>query len=427
MLDIKFIREHPEVVTNAVKKRGVHFDVGFLLESDEKRRAAILERDALRAKQNELSDGIAKLEGDERAKRIEESKGMKESLIEAEKRVAAAEEEFTELMRRLPNIPYDDVPEGRDETDNKILREVGIKKEFSFAPRDYMTVAGGLGLIDTERAAKVSGSRFGYLKKEAALLEFALVELALVRGRAKGFIPVVPPVLVKEEMMHGMGYIDSEEDREERYFIEKDKLFLVGTSEQSIGPMHADEILRAAELPLRYMGFSTCFRREAGSYGKDTHGILRVHQFDKVEMFTLSKPEDSPKEHELMLSLEEELMQALELPHRVVLLSTGDLSRPSAKTYDIEAWLPGQNEGKGQYRETHSTSDTKDFQARRLNIKYRDEKGDTAFVHLLNGTAFAIGRMLIAILENYQNEDGTVTVPTVLKEYMNGVEKITNG
>jgi len=424
MLDIKFIRGNPEKIKEAVQKRGMHFDVDFLLQSDERRRALIAERDSVRAGHNAISEEILRIEEGARAKKIKESKQMKEALIEAEKKVAAAEEEFNELMRRLPNIPFDDVPVGPDESANAVLREVGDKRAFPFTPKDYMDIAAGLGLIETERAAKVSGSRFGYLMRDAVLLEFALVRFAFDRALAKGFIPVVPPVLVREEIMRGMGYIDTQDDREERYVLENDKLFLVGTSEQSIGPMHADETFDVRDLPRRYIGFSTCFRREAGSYGKDTKGILRVHQFDKVEMFTIARPEDSPKEHELMLSIEEELMSSLGIPYRVVLLSTGDLSRPSAKTYDIEAWLPGQNNGAGQYRETHSTSNTTDFQARRLNVKYRTKDGGAEFVHMLNGTAFAIGRTIIAILENYQEEDGSVVVPNVLRPYMGGMERI---
>jgi seryl-tRNA synthetase len=261
------------------------------------------------------------------------------------------------------------------------------------------------------------------LKNEAVLLEFALVQFALNRLLKKGFIPIVPPVMIREEMMQGLGYIDSEKDREERYFLEKDKFYLVGTSEQSVVPMHADEIFNEKDLPRRYAAFSTCFRREAGSYGKDIHGILRVHQFDKVEMVSFMKPEDSREEHKFLLAIQEELIRELKIPYRVVALSTGDLSHPSAATYDIEAWLPGQNEGMGQYRETHSCSNTTDFQARRLGIKFR-RSGKTEFVHILNGTAFAIGRMLIAILENYQREDGLVRVPEALQSYMGGMKVI---
>ncbi|TSC67714.1 MAG: seryl-tRNA synthetase, partial [Parcubacteria group bacterium Gr01-1014_66] len=279
--------------------------------------------------------------------------------------------------------------------------------------------------IDTERAAKVSGSRFGYVRRELALLEFALVQFAIEKLVKNGFVPVVPPVMIREEMMHGMGYIDSEKDREERYFLEKDGLYLIGTAEQSLVPMHADEIISEKHLPLRYAGFSTCFRREAGSYGKDTQGILRVHQFDKVEMVIFSKPEDSCAEHELMIRLEEELMQELQIPYRIVALCTGDISQPSARTIDIESWFPGQNEGRGQYRETHSSSHTTDFQARRLKIRIRKTDDTIEFVHILNGTACAIGRTLIAILENYQQEDGAVKIPRVLQKYMGEREVIT--
>jgi len=269
-----------------------------------------------------------------------------------------------------------------------------------------------------------TGSRFGYLKNEAALLEFALTQLAFSVLLPQGFKPIVPPVMIKKEMMQGMGYVDTPEDEEERYYFEKDKLYLVGTSEQSVGPMHSGEILCEKDLPVRYAAFSSCFRREAGSYGKDTKGILRVHQFDKVEMFSFCRPDDSRDEHALFLKMEEKLMQALKIPYRVVQLCAGDLSRPSATTIDIETWLPGQNEGKGLYREVSSTSNTTDFQSRRLNVKYRDASGKTNFVHNVNGTGAAIGRMIIAIIENYQTPDGFVKIPEVLKPWMHGIEII---
>lgn len=450
MLDIKLIRENPEMVKVALAKRGADFGVDALLALDEKRRKKIQEVDAMRSRQNVLSEEVAKSVQEERSAKIEESKALKIKLHDAQFELRVLEEEFEERLQVLPNLPYEDWPVGKDETENIVLREVGKKRDFGFAPRDYMAIAAGLDLIDTERAAKVSGSRFGYLKNEAVLLEMALVQFAISHLAKNKFVPIVPPVLIKEEMMQGMGYVDSEKDREERYFFEKDKLYLVGTAEQSIGPMHANEILREADLPKRYAGFSTCFRREAGSYGKDTAGILRVHQFDKAEMFIVARPEDSKKEHELMLLLEEELMQLLGIPYRVVQLCTGDLSQPSAGTYDIEAWLPGQNNGKGlnksasggliarpdaprisglgEYRETHSTSNTTDYQARRLNIRLKrqetKDKRQAEFVHMLNGTAFAIGRMIIAILENEQQEDGSVGVPEVLRPYMGDIKII---
>jgi seryl-tRNA synthetase len=422
MLDIKFIRDNPDILKKALKNRGAEFDVDVLLDIDEKRRAKIKEADDLRARQKKFAEAVATLQGGEREEKIAESRDIKSKLAHAESDLKFLEEKFESLMYQLPNIPDSDVPVGEDERSNKILREVGERPKFNFKPRDYMEIAARLDLIDTERAAKVSGPRFGYLKNEAVLLEMALVRYAFDKLAEEGFLPVIPPVLIKEEMMKGVGYIDFEKDREERYFLEKDKLYLVGTAEQSIGPMHADEVFEERDLPRRYVAFSSCFRREAGSYGKDTHGVLRVHQFDKVEMVSLVKPEDSKKEHEFLLAAAEKLMQELEIPYRIVALCTGDISQPSAATFDLESWLPGQNKGEGQYRETHSISNTTDFQARRLNIKYR--KRGTEFIHILNGTACAIGRTLIAILENYQQEDGSVRIPSVLQKYMQGLERI---
>ena len=359
-----------------------------------------------------------------RDEKIKESRELKEQLGHAEFERKVLVDEFDELMRRMPNIPLSDVPVGRDERDNVIVREVGEKPQFDFAPRDYMEIAAGLGLIDTARAAKVSGSRFGYLTGDLARLEFAIVQFAFDTLTKEGFTAVVPPVLIKEEMMQKLGYVDTQKDKAERYYLPDDKMYFVGTSEQSVVPMHADEVFEADELPRRYAAFSTCFRREAGSYGKDTNGILRVHQFDKVEMVIFSRPEDSAREHDLLISLEEKLMQALEIPYRVVALCTGDMAAPSARTIDIESWLPG-HKGIGEYRETHSSSNTTDFQARRLNIKYRGGNGKAEFVHILNGTAFAIGRTLIAILENCQQADGSVRIPEVLQPCMGGLKEIS--
>jgi seryl-tRNA synthetase len=275
-------------------------------------------------------------------------------------------------------------------------------------------------LIDIERAAKVSGSRFGYLKKEAALLEFALIKMSLDILVKEGFVFVIPPVMIKSKAMKAMGYIDTEADKEESYYFDKDDLYLVGTSEQAIGPMHMNEILEEKDLPLHYVSFSTCFRREAGSYGKDTKGILRVHQFDKLEMFSFCKPEDSVAEHKYFVSLEEKLMQQLKLPYRVVQLCSADFARPSSSTIDIETWFPGEN----KYRETHSSSNCTDFQARRLNIRYKNNKtGKLEFVHMLNGTVFS-QRPILAILENYQQQNGSVEIPKVLQKF-SGFKKIS--
>ena len=380
---------------------------------DNKWRELIKETDNLRAEQKKLSE----------ERKIDEAKELKNKIQNLGADLKKIEVERRKILYQLPNLPLEDAPIGKNENENIVLREVGEKLTLDFEPKDYLELAEKLDLIDIERASKVSGSRFGYLKNQAVLLEMALVKLALDTAAKHGFTPIIPPVMIKEEMMKGMGYIDRHEEQDETYFLEKDGLYLVGTSEQSIGPMHSDEIFEEKDLPKRYMAFSTCFRREAGSYGKDTKGILRVHQFDKMEMFSFCHPEKSKEEHELLLSVEEELMRLLKIPYQVLNICTGDLGGPAAKKYDIEAWLPGQNNGKGQYRETHSTSNCADFQARRLNIRYKsainNQQSAIKFVHTLNGTAFAIGRMIIAIIENYQQKDGTILMPEVLQKYLN--------
>jgi len=406
MLDINFIRENAERVKKGVAAKQLSPKiVDEVLELDEKRRRLIVEVEELRAKKNKAAEG----------KNIEEGKKIKEELKKKEPELAKLEEKFKKALYEIPNLPAEDVKEGKDESENEVIRKWGKPKEFDFAAKDHLDLGEALGIIDVGRAAKVSGSRFGYLKGEAALLEFALVQFAMETLLKEGFIPVVPPVLIKKEMMGGMGYLEHGGE-EDMYVFDKDGLVLVGTSEQAIGPMHANEVLR--DLPLRYVGFSSCFRRESGSYGKDTRGILRVHQFDKVEMFSFVKPEESDKEHEYLLSLEEKLLQALEIPYQVVKMCSGDLGAPAARKYDLEAWMPGQE----TYREVTSTSTTTDFQARRLNIKYQ-YGSKTGFVHTLNGTAFAIGRTIIAILENYQEKDGSIVVPEVLRKLM-GKDKI---
>lgn len=418
MLDINFIRKNPDEVKNGLAKKNYASSlIDHFLEFDEKWRKLTKESEDLKARQKKMSQ----------ERLIEEAKNVKAGIQTLEDELKKIEAEREKILRLLPNLPLPETPVGKNEKDNVIIREEGEKPEFSakngFEPKDYLEISKNLDLIDIERASKVSGSRFGYLKNQAAILEFALIKFAFDVLIKNGFVPIIPPVMIKEEMMKGMGYVDIKEDKEERYFLEKDDLYFVGTAEQAIGPMHSGEIFKSDELPKRYAAFSTCFRREAGSYGKDTKGILRVHQFDKVEMFSFVRPEDSKNEHKLFLDIEESLMKALKLPYRVVQLCSGDLSRPSAATYDIETWMPGQNNGKGQYRETHSCSNTTDFQSRRLNVKYRKSSGETEFIHTINGTAFAVGRMLIAIIENYQQKDGSVLVPEVLRDYL-GFDKI---
>lgn len=406
MLDIQFIRENTEKVKKGVAAKQLDPSlVDKVLELDEKRRKLIVEIEEIRAKRNKIA-----AEG----KASEEGKKVKEELKEKEPALTKIEEEYKQILFNIPNLPADDVKEGKDESQNEVVRKWGEPKKFDFEAKDHIALGESLNIIDIERAAKVSGSRFAYLKGDAVLLEFALIQFALEVLGKEGFVPVIPPVLIKREAMKAMGYLEYGGE-ENMYVLDKDGLVLVGTSEQSIGPMHANETLAKDKLPLRYVGFSTCFRRETGTSGKDIKGILRVHQFDKVEMFSYTKPEDGDKEHEYLLSLEEKLLQALEIPYQVVKMCTGDLGGPAARKYDLEVWLPGQ----GTYREVTSTSTTTDFQARRLNIKY----GDGGYVHTLNGTAFAIGRTIIAILENYQEKDGSVVIPKVLQKWV-GKEKI---
>ena len=409
MLDIKFIRENPDKIKDACQKKQVDCDIDRLLEVDKKRRELMQETENLKAEQNKIS---SQKDGDR-----EKAKDLKKKIKELDPELKKVNEEYDKLMRLIPNPPLNDVIKGKDEKENKVLRQEGEKTKFSskggqgFKPKDYLEIAEKLDIIDVKRAAKVSGARFGYFKGGAALLELALIQLAFQNLTKKGFIPIIPPVMLNDRSMRGMGYLDRGVD--EVYHLEKDNLYLAGTSEQSIGAMHIDEVFQEEDLPKRYVGFSSCFRREAGAYGKDTRGILRVHQFDKVEMFSFCKPEESQKEHKFLLSMQEKLMKLLKISYQVVQIGVDDLGFPAAAAYDIEAWMPSE----GRYRETHSAFHDTDFQTRRLNIRYRS-KDRTDFPHALNGTAFAIGRMIIAIIENYQQKDGSIKIPVVLQKYI---------
>ncbi|MFH1643227.1 MAG: serine--tRNA ligase [Patescibacteria group bacterium] len=419
MLDIKFIRENPQKVKVGAEKKGIKIDIDELLKVDQKRLDVLQKLEIQRSEQNKITDQVA--ESKDKTKKeelINKAQKMREDGKDLESELKEVSNEFDILMRKIPNPPFEEVPVGKDDSDNRVLKKVGEPTKFDFEPKDHLALGEALDIIDTKRAAKISGSRFGILKNEAALMEFALVQYGLETLKKEGFVLVIPPVMLKTEMMDGMGYV--ERGKDEIYYLEKDDLFLVGTSEQMIGPMHSGEVFERKDLSKRYVGFSSCFRREAGSYGKDTKGILRVHQFDKLEMFSFCEPENSSAEHELMLSVEEKLMQGLKLPYQVIDICTGDLGDPAAKKYDIEAWLPGQN----NYRETHSTSNCTDFQARRLDIKFKNKEGKLEYVHMLNGTALAIGRIIIAILENYQQKDGSIVIPDVLQKYM-GMKKIS--
>jgi seryl-tRNA synthetase len=418
MLDIKFIRQNPQIVKDACQRKGFLVDIDYLLELDKKRRVLLKALEDIRAQKNKATKEIPVLADEkEKQKIILKMRELDRKNERLDSQLKELEEEFRELMMKIPNIPSSDTPIGKDDKENVVIRQVGEKTKFNFKFKDYLSIAEDLDLIDVKRAAKVAGTRFGYLKGDAVLLEFALVNFAFETLKKEGFIPVIPPVMLKPEMARGMGYLE-QTDKEEAYYIPSDNLYLIGTSEQSLGAMHQGEVFEEKDLPRRYVGFSTCFRRESGSYGKDTKGILRVHQFDKVEMFSFCKKEDSQSEHDFLLSLEEKLMKQLEIPYQVLRICTGDLGRPAARKFDIESWIPSEN----RYRETHSTSNCTDFQARRLNIRYKTKQG-LEIVHTLNGTAIAIGRTLIAIIENYQQKDGSIRVPEVLQKYV-GIKEI---
>ncbi len=418
MLDIKFIRENPDKVKKSCENKQVKVDIDKLLKVDKKRIELLQTLEDVRAKKNKASKDIVGTKDKKgKEKIILKMRELDRNNDKLDENLKKIEREFNNLMAQVPNPAFDDIPVGKDESGNVVIKEVGKKPKFDFKIKDYLEISEKLDLVDVKRAAKTSGTRFGFLKNEAVLLELALINFLFDELKKEKFIPIIPPVLIRPEMMRGMGYVERGEN--EIYHIGKDNLYLIATSEQIIGPMHAGETFNDKELPKRYVSFSSCFRREAGSYGKDTKGIFRVHQFDKVEMFTFCCPEESKKEHQYLLSLEEKFMKELKLPYRVVQMCTGDLGDPVASKYDIEAWIPSQN----RYRETHSTSNCTDFQARRLNIRYRDKSNKMNFVNTLNGTAVAVGRTIIAIIENYQQKDGSILVPKVLQKYT-GFKKI---
>ncbi|MDP3244507.1 MAG: serine--tRNA ligase [bacterium] len=406
MLDIKFTRDNLKEVKKAVKDRNKDIDVEHLLVLDDQRRKIITEMETMRAQQNKASKEAAGAKENR-----EDLKALKEKIKNLQAQLGQTEKEYQELMLQMPNMPDKDVPIGKDESGNKVVRKSGKPPEFSFKPKDHLEIGESLGIIDVKQAANVSGSRFCYLKGKAALLQMALLRYAWDILLKKGFTPVIPPVLSKIETVLRTGHPEAVSD--DAYRTTADDLALVGSSEQSLMPMHMDQVLEAKALPARYTGYSTCFRREAGTYGKDTRGIFRQHQFDKVEMVCLTKPEDSEKEFDFLLSIQEELVGGLGLPYQVVNVCTGDMSFASAKQYDLEVWLPSQE----KYRETHSLNNCRDFQTRRLNIKYKTPDGKKELTHALNATAFAMGRTLIAILENYQQKDGSVLVPKALQKY----------
>jgi seryl-tRNA synthetase len=413
MLDIKLIREDPEPFREALARRNLAHAVDELLEADRRRRDLTTAVEELRAEQNRASKAIGKASGDEKQALIDEVAKVSAELKRLEPELAEAEAALAALLAATPNLPHPSAPDGFTDDDSvEIRRNHDEPPTFDFEVRDHASLGELLGVLDTERGARTSGSRFVYLLGDIVLVQFALMRNAMDVLIEKGFVPVIPPVLVREEVMYGSGFLPTDEVN--IYRTDADQLYLVGTSEVSLAALHMGEILDEADLPVRYAGYSTCFRREAGSYGKDLGGMFRVHQFDKVEMFSFSTPERSWDEHEFLLSIEEGIMDALEIPYRVVNVAAGDLGGSAAKKYDIEGWLPGQE----RYRELTSCSNYLDYGARRASTRVRRGDGSLEVLHTLNGTATAIGRTLIAILENHQQADGSVIVPEHLWRYL---------
>jgi seryl-tRNA synthetase len=411
MLDLRRIREDPEPARAALARRGAADELDEALKLDARRRELLPDIEALRSKRNQASEKIAeaKRSGDDAESLIAEMREVGAELKGLEAELTEVEEKRDELLAVLPNLPEPDAPDGDTDEDAVPLREVGDRAPFDFTPRDHLELGQLHGWIEMEKAGEASGSRFAYLMGDLVLVEMALVRLVVETVAAEGFTPVSPPVLVREGPLYGTGFFPGE--REMIYEIPRDELFLVGTSEVSLAALHAGDILEAADVPRRYLGISTCFRREAGAAGKDTRGIFRVHQFDKVEMFSFVKPDESHGEHERLLAIEEGILAALELPYRVVDIPVGDLGAPAARKFDCEAWIPSQE----RYREVTSCSNTTDYQARRLDARYRPEaEASPEVLHTLNGTAVAVPRTLIALLENHQRRDGRVELPKAL-------------
>jgi len=409
MLDLKFIVENAQAVQDNANKKNFKVDVSKVIELDTKRRALLTKMEETRAAQKKLGKD-----------QIDEAKKLKAEVQALEPEVEKITTEMMALAAQIPNMLLSSTPAGKDGSENVVARKIGTPRKFDFEPLDHTELGKSLNLLELEKAAEMSGARFYYLKNEGALLELALIQFVISKLVSKGFSPIIPPVLVKENAMYATGFFPA--DKNEIYSVNpgEDELFLVGTAEVPLTMLHANEVVNIGEKPLRYCGFSTCFRREAGSYGKDTKGIIRVHQFDKIEMFSFCDPATSEKEHEFLVSIEEEIVQKLGFAYQVVNICSGDLGAPAAKKFDIEAWIPTQ----GTYREITSCSNCTTYQARRAGIKYQNTEGKKEFVHTLNGTACAMPRMIVSILENNQNADGSITIPEVLRPFMGGKDKI---
>jgi len=412
VLDVRAIREDPDPFRKGLARRNLADAVDLILALDERRRQLTVRVEELRAEQNRSSKAIGRAEGEDKQRLIGEVARVSAEVKEIEPQLEQVEAELSDLLARTPNVPHESAPDGFTDEDAVEVRRHGELPTFGFEPRDHSVLGELLGMLDTERGARTSGSRFVYLLGDIVQVQFALVRHALDILTVRGFVPVIPPVLVREEAMFGSGFLPTDEVN--IYVTSPDELYLVGTSEVSLAAFHAGEILDEADLPIRYAGYSTCFRREAGTYGKDMGGMFRVHQFDKVEMFSFARPEDSWDEHEFLVGIEEEIVGDLELPYRIVNVAAGDLGGAAAKKYDLEVWLPGQD----RYRELTSCSNYTDYGARRGQTRIRRSSGEVEVLHTLNGTATAIGRTLIAILENNQRADGSVALPTALHAYL---------
>ncbi|WP_016939486.1 serine--tRNA ligase [Nitrosopumilus sp. SJ] len=421
MLDPKLIKEKPQIIRDMLKSRAVDFDLDGLIESDQKRREFIIKTDELRKKKNQVALDIAqkKKAGEDASEILAEMKNVSAELAKLESEQESIENKYSKLALTIPNLVHESVPVGADDTANKEMRKWGKIPEFDFKINDHIDISENLDLVDLERAAKVAGARFYYLKNDLVRLNQALIHFALDFLVEKEYSLIQPPYMINRQSMEGAVIADDFE--EVIYKVEDEDLYMIGTSEHAMAAMHSKEIIEGKDLPIRYAGVSPCFRKEAGAHGRDQKGIFRVHQFDKIEQFVFARPEDSWKEHEKMLAVAEEFYQKLEIPHRVMLLSTGDMGKISAKTYDIEAWMAGQN----SYREIVSCSNCLDYQARRLKIRFRDKTNeDTHYLHTLNSTLVATTRVLVSIMENFQTKDGHIKIPHVLQSYMGNQKEI---
>ena len=412
MIDLRLLRENLDAVKSAYSRRGGVEGLDHVVELDRAYRERLARVESLRAEHNRASKAIGKASPEDRPTAIENARVLAEEIKDLEPKLETASAELEEAAAYLPNLPHESVPEGMSEKDNVVEREWGDKPDFDFEPQPHEVLGERLGIFDSERAVRTSGSRFVYMIGPGAMLEFALVRFAIDFCQERGFVPVIPPVLVREEAMYGTGFLPAEEH--EYYKIERDQLYLTGTSEVALAAFHAGEILESDRLPVRYAGFSSCFRREAGTYGKDTKGLIRVHQFDKVEQFSYAHPDDSWDEFQTIRANQEKILQALGLPYRVLVMCAGDLGASAAKKVDNEAWLPGSQ----RYLELTSATNATDYQARRLQVRFKGGGSQGArLVHMLNGTACAVGRTIVALLETHQREDGGVDIPEVLRPY----------